>query len=257
MAQPTLVLVLWSAAGFVGSLALASNRPTPASRAREPSAPLAQTSAAVDSLEARAVPERFDPMLSVPAGVYQPFYRAQVGAQPILVPRFWLDVAPVSRQSFAGFVSQRSGWRRTQVERLYAERAYLADWQSELSPGDGAAMAPVVFVSWFAARAYCAWQGKRLPSVMEWERAASAVRALELSAAAASPALWEWTLDFNSLPVDGGDGTRSASLFCGAGARATDPRDYTAFLRYAFRSSLKADYALKNLGFRCAKADAP
>ena len=68
-------------------------------------------------------------------------------------------------------------------------------------------------------------------------------------------ALWEWTLDFNSLPVASGsqeDGS-GASLFCGAGARARDARDYTAFLRYAFRSSLKASYTLKNLGFRCAK----
>jgi formylglycine-generating enzyme len=252
MAQPSLALALWSAAGFLGSFALAVPQPTKAGRANEPGTSLAHAVPAASNPEVRAAPQLLDAMLRVPAGLYQPFYRAQAGTPASSVPRFWLDTAPVSRQSFATFVAQQGSWRRAQIDPLYAEGAYLSDWQTDLAPGDAAGTAPVVFVSWFAARAYCAWQGKRLPSVVEWEHAASSVSELQLVAATATPALWEWTQDFNSLPVDGGDGA-GASLFCGAGARAKDPRDYTAFLRYAFRSSLKADYALKNLGFRCAK----
>jgi formylglycine-generating enzyme required for sulfatase activity len=42
--------------------------------------------------------------------------------------------------------------------------------------------------------------------------------------------------------------------FCGAASQgATDRTDYAAFMRYAFRSSLKPDYTIHNLGFRCAK----
>ena len=43
-------------------------------------------------------------------------------------------------------------------------------------------------------------------------------------------------------------------LFCGSGSvNATDLMNYAAFMRYAFRGSIKANYTTKNLGFRCAK----
>ena len=46
---------------------------------------------------------------------------------------------------------------------------------------------------------------------------------------------------------------RTAPPFCGgAAAGVADPTDYPAFMRYAMRASLKADYTADNLGFRCA-----
>ncbi|HEY3498921.1 MAG TPA: hypothetical protein VGK73_29725, partial [Polyangiaceae bacterium] len=65
--------------------------------------------------------------------------------------------------------------------------------------------------------------------------------------------IWEWTLDFNSAPVASGS---ALSQFCGDGIRSNRPEDYGAFLRYSFRSSLKGNYALETLGFRCA-SDGP
>ena len=68
--------------------------------------------------------------------------------------------------------------------------------------------------------------------------------------------IWEWTSDFNSAIVTGdarSDTGLERQLFCGAGSLgAKDPSNYPAFMRFGFRSSLKAGYAIHNLGFRCA-----
>jgi formylglycine-generating enzyme len=206
-----------------------------------------------------APPESLQPMSRVAAGSYRPFYRAGDAKPDVQVAQFWLDMAPVSRESFAAFVTAQPRWRRSRVEPLFAEQAYLSDWLSDLDPGQAASARPVELVSWFAAKAYCAWQGKRLPSVVEWEHASGGQASSAFGPAApAVPSLWEWTLDFNSIPTsDSANDDTASSLFCGAGARARDARDYTAFLRYAFRSSLKANYTLRRLGFRCAKAAGP
>jgi len=186
-------------------------------------------------------------MLRVPAGDYRPFYKGRSGARRrIPVASFQLDREPVSERDFLAFVTAHPDWRRSQVKRLFAEPSYLADWTTDLAP-PRVTGAPVTRVSWFAARAYCECEGERLPTQAEWEWAAE--RRLVMGD------VWEWTSDFNTLlladpsPV----GESSSSLFCGDGFRATDAKDYGGFLRFSFRSSLKASYALKNLGFRCAK----
>ena len=70
--------------------------------------------------------------------------------------------------------------------------------------------------------------------------------------------VWEWTLDFNSALVSGesrADASLERSLYCGAGASgATDFADYAAFMRFAHRASLEADYTTALLGFRTARS---
>jgi formylglycine-generating enzyme required for sulfatase activity len=217
-------------------------------------------------------------MSFIPAGDYKPFLKSRTGAQPIPVAAFYLDRLAVTRRDFLDFVRERPGWRRSQVKRLFAEGSYLADWATDLDPGEHAGTAAQTFVSWFAAKAYCEYRGKRLPELVEWERVAAPAPSAPQPGADASRepfrfamgraderlgegrpvfgSVWEWTSDFNGSLVSGkanpGDDPIS-TLFCGAGARAVDASDYGAFLRYSFRSSLKASYTLKNLGFRCAR----
>ncbi|MBI3874641.1 MAG: formylglycine-generating enzyme family protein [Verrucomicrobia bacterium] len=232
-------------------------------------------------------------MVRVPAGIHTPLFRSPTEPKEVRVSAFLLDIAPVTHEQFLEFVRANPQWQRSRVKRLFADESYLRHWAGDLNIGDDplAARQPVTHVSWFAAKAYAQWHGKRLPTTAEWEFAASAgfdradgandtrfVAALnrwysmpspeKLPAVASGRAnffglhdlhglVWEWTSDFNSALVTGdarSDTGLERQLFCGSGSQgASDRANYPAFMREAFRSSLKANYAVPNLGFRCAK----
>lgn len=234
-----------------------------------------------------------DGMALIPAGQYEPILRGKDDVQQVAVAAFWLDVRPVTNADFLEFVRANPRWRRSQVRPLFADDGYLAEWSGDLELGSRApADAPVVRVSWFAARAYAMWCGKRLPTTAEWEHAAAAgfttaigtdepaYREMALgwfARSAPTPLpptgnaranlygvrdmlslVWEWVDDFNTALVTGesrADTGLERTLFCGAGAiSARDLTNYPAFMRAGFRSSLQASYVVPNLGFRCAKS---
>ena len=233
-----------------------------------------------------------DGMVIIRGGIFKPQFRSTADPKEIPVRPFALDVLPVTNADFLEFVHANPRWQRSRVKRLFADEFYLTNWTSALELGTNAPPnAPVTYVSWFAAKAYAQWRGKRLPIVAEWELvvAANATRpnaeddpqfqqvllnwyaapaGQRLAAVGAGPAnywgvhdlhglIWEWVADFNTALVTGdarGDTGLDRKLFCGSGAAgAADVRDYAAFMRYGFRSSLKVDYCVQNLGFRCAK----
>lgn len=232
-------------------------------------------------------------MVVIPAGSYAPILRGKDEPERTALPAFRLDARPVTNAEFLAFVQDRPKWRRSRIAPLFAEQGYLGDWAGELELGPLAPPdAPVVRVSWFAARAFAAWSGQRLPTTAEWERAASIGFAVEDSAQEPDfiPAalawfgqptptplpsvglgranfhgvrdllslVWEWVDDFNTAMVTGesrADTGLERTLFCGAGAAgARDLENYPAFMRAGMRSSLRASYVVPNLGFRCAQS---
>jgi formylglycine-generating enzyme required for sulfatase activity len=211
-------------------------------------------------------------MARVGPGVYRPLYPPSPAEKEIPVKAFLLDRLPVTDGDFLAFVRAHPEWRRDRVPRVFADDGYLSQWAAPDALGPEVdERQPVVRVSWFAAKAYCAARGARLPTEAEWELAASGTpraqilswyarpNPAQLPRVGSTPAnswgvqdlhgvVWEWVLDFDSSMV-----TPDARGFCGAGAlEAIDKDDYPTFMRVAFRSSLRADYTTRNLGFRCA-----
>ena len=94
-------------------------------------------------------------MALVPAGAYAPILRAKDEPERVPVPAFLLDVRPVTNAEYLAFVRAHPAWGRSAVSPLFADSGYLADWAGDLELGPQApAEAPVVRVSWFAARAF-------------------------------------------------------------------------------------------------------
>lgn len=226
-------------------------------------------------------------MATVKGGVYLPLYGA--ADKMVNVESFMIDVYPVTNADFLKFVREYPQWKKSSIKSLFADESYLTKWKTDES-FNGLPNAPVTNVSWFAAKKYCACQGKRLPKMDEWEFAAMAnenvpdarnvesynqyiLNWYETPKTFNKPIgstfknywgvydlhglVWEWTQDFNTVLISGEsrkDVDKDSNLFCGSAAiGASDLMNYAAFMRYAFRGSMKARYSSQNLGFRCAK----
>lgn len=228
-------------------------------------------------------------MVSIKGGTYIPLYGRD--SLKVTISDFQMDVFPVTNSQFLDFVKKYPKWQRSKVKRLFADGNYLMEWKSDTELSEKQSLnAPITSVSWFVAKDYCECQGKRLPTVDEWEYVAMANKELPDARTLKSynayilewyetpktfnnnigstfknywnvydlhGLVWEWTFDFNSVLVSGEsrkDVDNDSNLFCGSAAiGATDLMNYAAFMRYATRGSVKAKYAMKNLGFRCVK----
>jgi sulfatase modifying factor 1 len=211
----------------------------------------------------------------------------------VRIAPFALMRTAVTNAEFLGFVQKNPQWQRDRVASVFAEPRYLSQWQAPTHLGPKALpKQPVVWVSWFAANAYCESIGARLPTWSEWEYAAAAdetrrdarkdpawrERILAWYSRPSSEALprtglqapnawgvqdlhglvWEWTDDYSSLLVSGDNrdqGDPDKTKFCGAGALSMDDREnYAVLMRVAMLSSLEGNNATANLGFRCARS---
>ena len=69
--------------------------------------------------------------------------------------------------------------------------------------------------------------------------------------------VWEWTFNFNSFISTGdsrGNTEDEIKAFCAGGTiNVKDKSDYAGYLRFSYRGSLKGNFCIANLGFRCAK----
>ncbi len=113
--------------------------------------------------------------VALPGGEFRSVLKYEDSAAPVRVAAFKLMDRPVTNADFLAFVRAYPQWRRGTVASVFAEARYLSHWAGPLQLGAHALpQQPVVWVSWFAANAYCQAQGARLPSWSQWEYAAAA-----------------------------------------------------------------------------------
>lgn len=199
---------------------------------------------------------------------------------------------PVTNRQFLDFVRANPRWQRDRVPTVLAEPRYLSHWEGPMRLGASAPPdRPVVWVSWFAANAFCEARGARLPTWTEWEYAAAAdatrrdaradpawrERILAWYAVPSTSLLpavglgepnaygvmdlhglvWEWVEDYSALLVSSDNreqGDADELRFCGAGSISASDRDnYAVLMRIAMLSSLEGANATANLSFRCAR----
>jgi formylglycine-generating enzyme required for sulfatase activity len=179
-------------------------------------------------------------MIDIPAGTWHPLYG---GAAKVAA--FRIDRDPVTRAE-------------------YSHSTAIANPR-----------APMTGITWAEARAYCLSRGARLPTLAEWEYVAAVdsasfsgvvarymTRSPDASVESGSAnhlgvrglhdLVWEWVGDPNARIVAMHEHGAHDLSCAGAAMGATDPRDYPAFLRSAFRSGLTETTRLPTLGFRCA-----
>jgi|TARA_R110001606_G_scaffold244922_1_gene392877 sulfatase modifying factor 1 len=228
-------------------------------------------------------------IVKIKGGEYIPLYGRD--SLMVTIDDFWIDVYPVTNKEYVDYVKKNPNWQRSKAIKLFVDESYLRDWQNDtLLNANQKLNSPITNISWFAAKSYCENQGKRLPTVDEWEYVAMANKTMPDARSIKNynqfilswyekpktfnqtigstfknywqvydlhGLVWEWTSDFNSVLITGEsrkDVDKDSNLFCGSAAiNATDLMNYAAFMRYAIRGSLKAKYTMKNLGFRCVK----
>lgn len=225
---------------------------------------------------------------AIPAGSFHSVL-PEVEGKPIEVDSFYMDVTAVTNAEFVEFLEDNPHWRRTQVPAVFAGEGYLRHWESDVNPGSNLPEdAPVTRVSWFAANAYCGWNGGRLPTLDEWEYSAELMEfdTPEDSNAFASELMgWYSTVNTENTETVGSTGIVNKygvrdqfglimewvedyeppmgtdfAFNCGSMGRmqqAGNLYSYAASVRYMTRMSFSPKTTTGIIGFRCAYDSPP
>ena len=194
--------------------------------------------------------------------VYHP-RNDEIPVHTVSVDAFYMDQYEVTHAEYKRFIDANPTWRKDRIDPKFHDGGYLRSWRGNHYPA-GTANSPVTHVSWYAAMAYAAWAGKRLPTEAEWEKAARGALP-EMGGY-----LWgEWCLDAYKSDFYAHSPHRNPL----AGGRSIKwlLENYTAVksdrvlrgggwlhdggnIRLSYRDSAASTRANDEVGFRCARS---
>jgi formylglycine-generating enzyme required for sulfatase activity len=252
---------------------------------------------ALPAPRAQAQDAAADEMVTVPAGAFtmgspgtaldeDP---AEAPVQTVDLPAFSIDRTEVTNERFARFLSERGALNDDAGHPLVRVCDYLRLEQTADGwvPRAGSEQLPVVSVTWYGARAYAEWAGKRLATEAEWEKAARGTDGrrypwgsdpdtsrfrfdfLHLMPVGSFPqgassygcldmagSVWEWTSSlFVPYPYVANDGREDAAVEGRRVARGGAWDGEPTIAHAAYRCRFDPDYAGPFLGFRCARSE--
>ena len=116
-------------------------------------------------------------MVLIPSGEFmmgsrsEEINRSDLSLHRVFVNGFLIDKYPVTNSEFRVFLTENEQWQKNNISKKYHNGKYLRSWNGNNYPRNKD-NDPVVDVSWYAAMAYAQWVEKRLPTDIEWEKAA-------------------------------------------------------------------------------------
>ncbi|MBI9045991.1 MAG: SUMF1/EgtB/PvdO family nonheme iron enzyme [Anaerolineaceae bacterium] len=220
------------------------------------------------------------------------WFEDELPQQEIYLDAYWIDQTEVTNAMYARFLSENNFEENIKVwVDIDDEDVRLLKVSKGWLPVSGSEDHPMVEVSWFGARAYCEWAGRRLPSEAEWEKAARgeglkdypwgseldctranydgcqgnlkevgslAAGASDYGALDLSGNVWEWVSDwygpnyYLESPLENPEGISSGKFRVIRGGSFVDSK---WFLRSAVRDGQQPNDTNGSVGFRCALSE--